>query len=58
MTSMLPQPGFAALIAAAALAFTSPSLAEMVHFKASANASQEVPVFAGANARSPFSGSK
>ena len=43
MTTTFPQLGFAALACAAALAFASPSLAEMVHFKASASSAQEVP---------------
>lgn len=43
MTSSFPRLGFAALAAAAALAFASPSLADMVHFKASASGAQEVP---------------
>lgn len=43
MIPTFPRPGLAALISAAALAFASPSLAEMVHFKASANGAREVP---------------
>ncbi len=43
MTTTFPRLGLAALACAAALAFASPSLAEMVHFKASANGAQEVP---------------
>ncbi len=43
MTTTYPRLGLAALACAAALAFASPSLAEMMHFKASASGSQEVP---------------
>ena len=43
MTTTFPRFGLAALACAAALAFASPSLAEMMHFKASANGAQEVP---------------
>ena len=43
MTTTIPRLGLAALACAAALAFASPSLAEMMHFKASASGSHEVP---------------
>jgi CHRD domain len=43
MTTTFPRFGLAALACAAALAFASPSLAEMMHFKATANGAQEVP---------------
>jgi hypothetical protein len=43
MTSTFQRLGFAALISAAALVFASPSFAEIVQLKASANSSQEVP---------------
>ena len=43
MTTTYPRFGFAALACAAALAFASPSLAEIVHLKATASGAQEVP---------------
>jgi hypothetical protein len=43
MTTTFPRLGLAALAYAAALAFASPSLAEMMNFKATANGAQEVP---------------
>lgn len=43
MNLIFPRLGLAALAVAATIAFASPSLAEMVHFKASASGAQEVP---------------
>lgn len=43
MTMTFPRLGLAVLATAAALAFASPSLAEIIHFKGSASGAQEVP---------------
>lgn len=43
MTTTFPRLGLAALISAAALVFASPSLAEMMKFKATGSGAQEVP---------------
>lgn len=43
MTTTFPRLGLAALACAAALAFASPSLADMMTFKATASGAQEVP---------------